>query len=172
MESAKYTYKSNSDDVKQFTEESGYPVPKNPMVMNEEEIRFIIRMVMSELSEMAATVTTDESECRTFMENCLKDIDLCKNYQYNTDVEKIAAQADSMVDAWYYMLNTSTKKGVNLSKLFDVIHKANMDKRDPETGKFIRRDDGKIMKPANWQPPNIEGEIEQQIKQGSWNDIA
>jgi hypothetical protein len=38
-----------------------------------------------------------------------------------------------------------------------------MDKRDPTTGKFIKREDGKIMKPAGWQPPDISKAIAEQF---------
>jgi predicted HAD superfamily Cof-like phosphohydrolase len=59
---------------------------------------------------------------------------------------------------------------MNLSELFKVVHKANMDKKDLVTGRFIRREsDGKIVKPEGWRPPDIEGEIKRQMKNGSWN---
>jgi energy-coupling factor transport system permease protein len=82
----------------------------------------------------------------------------------------MADQYDAFVDIWYYSLNTSAKHGANLSKIFDVVHQANMAKRDPVTGKFIRREqDGKVMKPVGWQSPNIVAEIISQIKNGSWS---
>jgi predicted HAD superfamily Cof-like phosphohydrolase len=45
---------------------------------------------------------------------------------------------------------------------------ANMAKRCPVTGKFLKREDGKIIKPAGWQPPDVEGEIERQAREGSF----
>ncbi len=161
---------SNAQNVKDFTE--GYTdnkCPDTPIAMTKDSVFFIIRMVMSELDELAATVTSDDEESTKFMQDALSKIDKCQHYQYNTNIELIAAQADSMVDAWYYMLNIAAKHGINLSKLFDIIHQANMNKRDTETGKFIRRQsDGKVIKPIGWQPPNINKEIEKQIENGSW----
>ena len=162
---------TNSQDVKEFTE--GYlniKCPNHPVAMNKEDAFFVIRMVMSELDELAATVTHNDEECKEFMQKALNSIDKCQNYDYPNEVSLIAAQADSMVDAWYYMLNIASKHGMNLSKLFDVIHRANMNKRDPQTGQFIRREsDGKVIKPEGWQPPDVEGEIKNQIDNGSWN---
>ena len=43
-----------------------------------------------------------------------------------------------------------------------------MAKRDPLTGKFIKRDDGKILKPQNWTAPDIKKEIQKQRNEGSW----
>ena len=86
----------------------------------------------------------------------------------NRSHELIAEQGDAFVDIWYYSLNAMAKKGVNLSKIFDLVHGANMAKRDPETGKFLKRDDGKIIKPKGWRPPNVSAEIKRQIEDGSW----
>jgi len=162
---------SNAEDVKQFTEgASGIQCPDKPTKMNKESVQFIIRMVMSELHELACTVTDNRDDSLDLMKGCLGTIDECKNYDYPNEVTLIGAQADSMVDAWYYMLNTAAKHGMNLSKLFDVVHASNMAKRDPNTGQFIRREsDGKIIKPDGWQPPNIDEEILRQFREGSWN---
>ena len=81
----------------------------------------------------------------------------------------IAEQADALIDCYYYSLNAAAKKGVNLSKIFQVVHKANMDKRDPVTGKFLRREDGKIIKPKGWMEPDITAEIIRQGNEGSFN---
>ena len=50
--------------------------------------------------------------------------------------------------------------------MFDIVHGANMAKRDPSTGKFLKRDDGKIIKPAGWQPPDVKAEIVRQMTHG------
>jgi hypothetical protein len=171
INSIKMKKNTNAEDVKQFTEESsGIDCPSKPISINKDNVFYIIRMVMSELDELAATVTSNDEECTNFMKDALNNIDKCHNYQYNGDIELIAAQADSMVDAWYYMLNTAAKHGQNLSKLFDIVHEANMNKRDKKTGKFIRREsDGKIIKPDGWTSPDINKEIAKQIEEGSWS---
>lgn len=73
-----------------------------------------------------------------------------------------------MVDVYYYSLNAAAKKGVNLSSLFGVVHAANMAKRDPASGQFLKREDGKILKPAGWAPPDVAGEVRRQMKEGAW----
>ena len=52
-------------------------------------------------------------------------------------------------------LENVLKNGIDLSKVFDAVHQANMDKKDKKTGKFIKRNDGKILKPEGWKPANI-----------------
>lgn len=161
---------SNAYQVKEFTEGStGKPCPEKPQVMSPEKVKFIIRMVISELDELACTVTTDVTERDRLMQECLDERDKCSQFSYPTDVDLIAAQNDALVDAWYYSLNLSAQHGVNLSAIFDIVHQANMAKRDPATGKFIRREsDGKVIKPAGWKSPDIEAEIKRQIEEGGF----
>merc|ERR1719336_2468089 len=80
----------------------------------------------------------------------------------------ISEQGDALDDIWYYSLNAACKKGVNLCSIFDVVHAANMAKIDPATGKCIKREDGKIMKPAGWKAPDVEAEIRRQAANGGF----
>lgn len=162
--------KSESELVKEFTEGStGNECPKHPHLMDKNTVIFLIRMVMSELNELANTVSNNEAESMQLMKDALNTIDVC--HKFSSDpVEQLAEQADSLVDANYYMLNIAAKHGMNLSELFKVVHAANMAKRDPQTGQFIRRkEDGKVIKPANWKEPDVVGEIKRQLNNGSWN---
>lgn len=165
--------KSNACKVKEFTE--GYTntvCPDKPKELDKDNVLFIIRMVFSELDELAATVTNNKEEKIKLLMEAVNTRDNCDNYidKYPTNIALIGAQADAMVDAWYYMLNIAAKHGINLSKLFDIVHQANMNKRDPATGKFLRRpSDGKVIKPAGWTPPDIDKAIQEQFENGSWN---
>ena len=149
-------HQSNYDSVKQFTEEStGIKCPTKPVKMDKTEVQFILKMVLSEMTELAQTVTSSYEEALDMMKSSL-DVDPSPHENKKDDVCIIADQGDAMVDAWYYMLNAAAKKGINLSKIFDEVHAANMRKKDPETDKFIRRKDGKVLKPKGWYPADIE----------------
>ena len=157
-------------DVYQFTSQSGTPCPDRPVQMTREAVMFITRMVMSELDELVCTVSDTPEQRDEMMATALESRDRCSGFRqsYRDEDELVGAQFDSLVDAWYYSLNVASKHGVNMSKIFDLVHKANMDKRDPETGQFLRRSDGKIIKPKGWQAPDITGEITRQRDQGAW----
>jgi predicted HAD superfamily Cof-like phosphohydrolase len=153
--------------VKQFTEEStGKLCPTSPQKMSTEKVRFIIKMVFSEMAELAQTVRPLDT--MFWLYKIFEDIDIHHDYIPKTsDIEIIAEQGDAMVDAWYYMLNAAAKDGINLSSIFNLVHAANMNKRHAD-GQFHRRADGKVEKPPNWQEPNINAEIRRQIDDGSW----
>lgn len=157
---------SNADKVKQFTEESmGLDCPLVPRPMDKTEVAFLIKMLTSELVELAQTVCENNDEAMEMVRSSVS-VDLNSNYvKPQNEVELMAQQADAPVDLWYYSLNAFAKVGINLSKIFDVVHQANMDKKWPD-GKFHRRPDGKVIKPEDWKEPDINAEIVKQIKNG------
>jgi len=166
---------NNAEQVREFTEgASGQDCPDTPVRMNKDQVMFIIRMVMSEMCELACTVTETDAERDELMQQALDTRDKCNKLKatYKTEVDLVAAQFDALVDSWYYSLNTAAKHGANLSTIFDVVHGANMAKRDPATGKFLKREsDGKIIKPKGWKSPDVEGEVKRQMEQGSWQRL-
>ena len=159
---------SDADLVKKFTEETGNVIPATPQLMSREEVFFLIKMMLDELCELSATVA-EPGESKYIMVGFIKDSkDIPK--VTGSDIHIIAEQGDALVDCYYYSLNAASKKGINLSKIFRVVHGANMAKRDPVSGTFLRRDDGKIIKPDGWKAPDIDAEIIRQMKFGSFND--
>jgi predicted HAD superfamily Cof-like phosphohydrolase len=80
-----------------------------------------------------------------------------------------AEQADALVDAIYYICDTAVRHGMNLDRIFDIVHGANMQK--VVDGRVIRRDDGKILKPVGWEDPapKLVAEMGRQASDGSWS---
>jgi len=161
---------SDAEKVREFTFEAGQPVPEKPQLMAVDEVNFIAKMILDELLELYSTVMGPKN-AKAAMTKMLSDAKNVPkmNVHPNKTHELIAEQGDAFVDIWYYSLNCMAKKGVNLSSIFDLVHNANMAKRDPETGKFIKRADGKIIKPKGWRAPNVSAEIKRQQDQGAWN---
>jgi len=155
---------SDYEKVLEFTRGAKQPITTRPTPMSREETVFLIRMLLSELQELALTVTGSIEESVDLLKTSLETIDKSQHLTLTNDEEICAAQVDAVVDMWYYSLNAFCKKCIDPSAVFNVVHDANMAKRDPETGRFILREsDGKIIKPANWQPPDIEKEIRRQM---------
>lgn len=155
---------SDAELVKQFTEETGNIIPSVPSLMTKDETYFLIKMMLDEIMELAATVSDPDDAKKAMIEMIKHSKDIPK--ETGVETELIASQADALIDCYYYSLNAAAKKGVNLSKVFKVVHQANMNKKIK--GKFIKREDGKIMKPDGWTPPNITAEIVDQTINGSF----
>jgi predicted HAD superfamily Cof-like phosphohydrolase len=159
--------KSEAAQVREFTMGCGRSCPDKPSLMTYDEAKFLIGMMLSEIVELAQTVTSGPDQAVELVRG-LVTVDLKRNYVKPTDeIDLIAQQADAAVDCAYYAYDAFVKKGINLRSIFNVVHKANMDKRFPD-GTFHKRDDGKIIKPPNWQEPDIRGEVERQKREGAW----
>ena len=46
--------------------------------------------------------------------------------------------------------------GVDAEGAWKEVMRSNFDKVDPRTGRVNKREDGKVLKPANWEPPRLE----------------
>ncbi len=78
--------------------------------------------------------------------------------------ESLEDEVDALVDIIYYIIDRSIKNGIDLDPIFDIVHQANMKK--VVNGQIKRRQDGKILKPENWEPPEplIIKELEKQAR--------
>lgn len=63
---------------------------------------------------------------------------------------------DACFDLMWVIAGYMHSRGWSCEEIWDEGAKSNLSKIDPTTGKVIKRDDGKILKPAGWQPPNFE----------------
>ena len=64
-------------------------------------------------------------------------------------------QLDACFDMMWVIIGYMKSRGWDCEKSWDEGALSNLAKIDPVTGKVIRRDDGKILKPEGWQPPNF-----------------
>lgn len=152
--------------VKQFTEEStGKKLPTSSEEMTLEEIRFISSMVMSELAELFSTLLPDKIKIKDEMKLCLEKAltDLREIKLGENSDQRKADQLDALIDVDYYIKNAAAKKGWPYDEAFDEVHQANMNKRFAD-GKFHRREDGKIIKPAGWKERDLVSIIKNEKK--------
>jgi predicted HAD superfamily Cof-like phosphohydrolase len=124
------------EEVKKFQKAFGHPWSDEPKPMDTQRAVVRTKWMCEEVREFSKAV---------------RDCDL-------------VGQADAMIDLIYFALGTLVEIGVKPQKLFDIVQKANMSKLW-EDGKPRYKEDGKIKKPANWQPPEPElvEEITRQI---------
>ena len=63
---------------------------------------------------------------------------------------------DALVDILVVTIGALHSIGVDVEGAWNEVHSSNMAKIDPNTGVVLRREDGKILKPEGWQPPNLK----------------
>ena len=72
-------------------------------------------------------------------------------YQNNDKVE----QLDACMDLIWVTLGYCHMKGYDVRGAWNEVTTSNLWKIDSKTGKVIRREDGKILKPEGWTPPDL-----------------
>ncbi len=136
--------------VIQFTEAAGTPFPSEPRVATPKEVDFLCKMVIDETLEILSTVyDADDAKSQIVAWVCLAK-DLPKEPE-----PTVVSFADGCVDIMIYVMNAAAKLGMDLDKVFDEVHAANMRKIDFKTGKVLRNAEGKILKPEGWVGPDV-----------------
>jgi len=69
----------------------------------------------------------------------------------------LVALADGIVDSIVVLLGAAITYGIDIRPVWDIVHASNMAKKG---GKL--REDGKMLKPEGWEPPNVRAEISRQ----------
>lgn len=69
----------------------------------------------------------------------------------NNDAEK----CDACFDMIWVIVGYMKSRGWDCEQIWDEGAKSNLSKIDITTGKVIRREDGKILKPEGWKPPDF-----------------
>lgn len=68
------------------------------------------------------------------------------------DKQKVAKE---LADLLYVVYGTAATFGIDIDRVFDEVHKSNMSKLG-EDGKPLYREDGKVLKGPNYQPPKLD----------------
>lgn len=76
---------------------------------------------------------------------------------------------DAITDILYVLLGTAHAYGLadKLEAAFNEVHRSNMTKVMPD-GKVLKREDGKIIKPDTYEPPNLQKVLELQVNTVEW----
>jgi len=77
-------------------------------------------------------------------------------------------QLDALIDIMVVTAGAVHSLGVDAPGAWKEVQRSNLAKIDPRTGKVRRREDGKILKPANWEPPRLE----RHVRERSWDNYS
>jgi predicted HAD superfamily Cof-like phosphohydrolase len=80
--------------------------------------------------------------------------------EYNELADAIAAddpveQLDALVDILVVTMGAIRAGGYDGAGAWEEVMRTNFAKIDPETGKVRKREDGKVLKPEGWEPPQL-----------------
>ena len=69
-------------------------------------------------------------------------------------IDQYAEMLREAVDLVYVIMQLCNTMGLDFDAGWQEIQRANMAKRGPD-GKVLKNEDGKVMTPEDWQPPNM-----------------
>lgn len=117
--------------VQCFHKKAGSTISKYPLIPSESDIELRLKLIREELEELDTAFS-----------------------QHN-----LVEVADALGDLLYVVLGTAVTCGLEMTPIFNAIHKSNM-------SKFIdgyRRADGKWIKGPSYSPVNLQPIIENQL---------
>ena len=71
------------------------------------------------------------------------------------NAEDNVEQLDACMDMIWVILGYCYMKNFQVHGAWDEVAKSNLSKIDRKTGKVLKREDGKVMKPEGWRPPDL-----------------
>jgi predicted HAD superfamily Cof-like phosphohydrolase len=71
---------------------------------------------------------------------------------------------DALIDILVVTIGAINSLGANGESAWQEVMRTNMAKIDPATGKVRKREDGKVLKPVGWVPPNLEPFIYKEVE--------
>ena len=75
--------------------------------------------------------------------------------QLGIDNQDIVEVADALTDLLYVVYGAGHAFGIDLDECFQEVHQSNMSKLG-EDGRPIKREDGKVLKPDTYFPPDLK----------------
>jgi len=159
--------------VRDFHNAFGHKMADKPTVINEETALNRAVWTGEELVEfLYGTVGGDIEKFEvlydSFKQGLDKAADKIKTEKKPVD-DVLVAQMDALIDVEYFNQGSFTIAGVEPFNLFKIVQEANMGKLFEDGRPRFREEDGKIIKPPNWEEdfapePRLIKEIERQSK--------
>jgi predicted HAD superfamily Cof-like phosphohydrolase len=114
------------------------------------DVTVFLKAVGQETPAFAQSTVSDQAELykKLIIEEYSEFIEADIN---NDDVERI----DACFDMMWVIVGYMKSRGWDCENIWDEGAKSNLSKIDPVSGLVKRREDGKILKPEGWQPPNF-----------------
>jgi predicted HAD superfamily Cof-like phosphohydrolase len=114
-------------DVAVFLRAVGQDIPSNPQQTVSDQAELYKKLIKEEVEEFWEAEAASD------------------------DVEQI----DACFDMMWVIIGYMKSRGWDCENIWDEGAKSNLSKIDPVTGSVRRREDGKILKPEGWAPPDF-----------------
>lgn len=81
---------------------------------------------------------------------------IAEEFQELQEAKTQEDELDALIDILVVTIGAINSMGANGEGAWNEVMRTNFAKIDQETGKVRKREDGKVLKPDGWQPPNLK----------------
>lgn len=112
-----------------------------------------VRVFMNAAGQDIPPFNADESDQSRLYKKLIDEeySEFIEAWEANDDVEK----ADACFDMMWVIVGYMHSRGWDTSAIWDEGSWSNLSKIDPITKRVIKREDGKVLKPEGWKPPDF-----------------
>ena len=106
------------------------------------------------------------NDVKTFIEACDQEKNTTNALLYKTLIREeydeyihakdLTEDLDACMDMIWVILGYCYMRGYDVDGAWNEVARSNLAKINPATGKVIKREDGKVLKPEGWTPPSLE----------------
>lgn len=79
-----------------------------------------------------------------------------EEYEELTQARSQLEELDALIDILVVTIGAIHSMGADAEGAWKEVMRTNFAKIDKETGKVRKREDGKVLKPSGWEPPNLK----------------
>ncbi len=147
--------------VEAFHRAMGQPVVEKPTVPSHERVELRLKLIAEEFGELLEACGGHESDLYSAKLNVARAIELRA-----VDYVDLVEVADALADLDYVIEGMRLELGINGAPIAAEVHRSNLAKSSGP-----RREDGKILKPEGWKPPDVDGELRRQGWKQGFSDV-
>lgn len=132
--------------LREFHEAFGCPINDSPSLENVSNTERLLRIecIREELEELVEAAYGSKARVEVWVSPPV----------FGVDERDLVEVADALADLMYFVIGTALYYGIDLEAVFTEVHRSNMAKLQPD-GSVSRREDGKVLKPDGWTPPDV-----------------
>jgi len=147
LEAALADRRNSYERVREFHEVFGHPVSDEPVVPADDRVTLRLALILEEALELADAMGFYSEDVKELVGVMLDRGPLVPG--------NLVGIADALGDLDYVVNGAALEHGIDLPAVTAEIHRSNMTKLGPD-GKPIYREDGKILKGTDYEPPRLE----------------
>ncbi|EPH98707.1 hypothetical protein D920_01469 [Enterococcus faecalis 13-SD-W-01] len=152
--------------------------PAVPTPFTADEATFRAAFKIEELVELTAAATGGDldklHEKVQMLHQALDQAEAKMSQKQGWGENPLTEQVDALTDILYFTYGSFSLMGVDPTRIFDIVHQANMGKLFPDGQPHYDPVTNKVLKPENWEAdhapePKIQKELERQYREAQQN---